>query len=155
LAGEDADSATPEDYHAHRIALGVPEGGKDYELGDTYPHEALFDQLNGVSFEKGCYVGQEVVSRMQHRGTARKRVVPVLADATLPDPGTPVVAGSVEIGRLGSSVDGMGLALLRLDRAAEMQEKGDALQAGSVPLRIELPRWAHFALAPAPSGSPA
>ena len=80
LAGENADSATPDDYHAHRIALGVPEGGKDYALGDTFPHEALFDQLNGVSFEKGCYVGQEVVSRMQHRGTARKRVVPVRAE---------------------------------------------------------------------------
>jgi folate-binding protein YgfZ len=155
LAGESADSATPDDYHAHRIALGVPEGGKDFELGDTYPHEALFDQLNGVSFEKGCYVGQEVVSRMQHRGTARKRVVPVHAEGTLPAPGTPVLAGSVEIGRLGSSVGGMGLALLRLDRAAEMQEKGDVLKAGSVPLRIELPLWASFSLVPAPSGSPA
>jgi folate-binding protein YgfZ len=155
LAGESADSATPDDYHAHRIALGVPEGGKDYELGDTYPHEALFDQLNGVSFEKGCYVGQEVISRMQHRGTARKRVVPVHADATLPVPGTPVFAGTVEIGRLGSSVDGMALALLRLDRAAEMQEKGDVLKAGSVSLHIELPIWASFSLVPAPSGSPA
>ena len=155
LAGQNADSATPDDYHAHRIALGVPESGKDYELGDTYPHEALFDQLNGVSFEKGCYVGQEVVSRMQHRGTARKRVVPVLADGALPAVGTPVVAGSIEIGRLGSSVAGMGLALLRLDRAAEMQKKGEGLQAGSVPVRIELPLWARFSLVPAPSGSPA
>jgi folate-binding protein YgfZ len=155
LAGKGADCATSDDYHAHRIALGVPEGAKDYELGDTYPHEALFDQLNGLSFEKGCYVGQEVVSRMQHRGTARKRVVPVHAEGRLPATGTPVFVGTVEIGRLGSSVEDRGLALLRLDRAAEMQEKGDALQAGSVPLRIELPFWARFSLAPAPSGSPA
>ena len=62
-------------YHAHRIALGVPEGGKDYAFGDTFPHEANLDLLNGVSFSKGCFVGQEVVSRMQHRGTARKRIV--------------------------------------------------------------------------------
>jgi tRNA-modifying protein YgfZ len=155
LAGDNADSATPDDYHAHRIALGVPEGGKDYELGDTYPHEALFDQLNGASFEKGCYVGQEVVSRMQHRGTARKRVVPVFADCVLPAPGTLVVAGSVEIGRLGSVADAKGLALLRLDRAAEMTEKGEVLQADSVPLRIELPSWARFSLTPASTGSAA
>ena len=71
--GTNAPSA-PEDYHAHRIALGVPEGGKDYVLGDTFPHEADMDQLNGVSFSKGCFVGQEVVSRMQnraHRAQAR------------------------------------------------------------------------------------
>ena len=59
--------AAADDYHAHRIALGVPEGGKDYALGDTFPHEADIDRLNGVSFTKGCFVGQEVVSRMQHR----------------------------------------------------------------------------------------
>jgi folate-binding protein YgfZ len=64
-------------YHAHRVALAVPEGGRDYIFGDAFPHEALFDQLGGVSFSKGCFVGQEVVSRMEHRGTARKRVVPV------------------------------------------------------------------------------
>ena len=67
-------------YHAFRIGLGVPEGGRDYAFGDAFPHEALFDQLHGVSFTKGCYVGQEIVSRMEHRGTARKRIVPVDAD---------------------------------------------------------------------------
>ena len=68
---------TPKDYVAHRIALGVPEGGKDYDFGDAYPHEANFDLLAGVSFIKGCYVGQEIVARMQHKTTIRKRVVPV------------------------------------------------------------------------------
>ena len=75
--------ASPEDYHAHRIALGVPEGGKDYVLGDTFPHEADLDQLNGVSFSKGCFVGQEVVSRMQNRASVRKRVVPIEGEAPL------------------------------------------------------------------------
>ena len=65
-------------YHARRIALGVPDGGRDFAYGDTFPHEALLDQLGGVSFRKGCYIGQEVVSRMQHRGTARTRIVPVV-----------------------------------------------------------------------------
>ena len=67
--------ASEEEYHASRIALGVPEGGRDYSFGDAFPHEAMFDQLNGVDFKKGCFVGQEVVSRMEHRGTARKRIV--------------------------------------------------------------------------------
>jgi tRNA-modifying protein YgfZ len=154
LAGHAADSGTPQEYHAHRIALGVPEGGKDYAFGDTYPHEALFDELNGVSFKKGCFIGQEVVARMEHRGTARKRVVPVVAATPLPAPGAAVVAGSVEIGRLGSVVNGRGLALLRLDRAAEMKEKGEVMRAGTVPVQIEIPPWAHFSLGgkpPAPS----
>lgn len=128
-------------YHAHRIALGVPEGGKDYAFGDTFPHEALFDRLNGVSFTKGCYVGQEVVSRMEHRGTARKRVVPVVADRPLPESGTEVRAGDQLIGVLGSTDGARGLALLRLDRAREMEAAGHALVAGEVGVRIELPDW--------------
>lgn len=146
LGGEGTITATQEDYHAHRIALGVPEGGRDYALGDTFPHEALFDQLHGVSFEKGCYVGQEVVSRMENRGTARKRVVPIVGEGRLPSSGTEIVAGTVPIGRLGSVAGQRGLALLRLDRAAEMSEKGETLRAGNVPLRIELPSWARFSL---------
>jgi tRNA-modifying protein YgfZ len=148
LAGQAADSATAEDYHTHRVALGVPEGGKDYPLGDTFPHEALFDQLNGVSFKKGCFVGQEVVSRMQYRTVTRKRVVPLVGDAALPESGTAVVADSVEIGKLGSVESGRALALLRLDRAAEFGEKGVQLLAGSVPVAIELPSWASFSLKP-------
>jgi folate-binding protein YgfZ len=155
LAGESADSATADEYHAHRIARGVPEAGKDFPLGDTYPHEALYDQLNGVSFAKGCYVGQEVVSRMQHRATARKRVVPVVAKGALPPPGTPVLAGSVEIGRLGSTSGTTGLALLRLDRAAEAKQKGEGLTAGDVELEIKLPAWARFSLEPGSTGAPA
>src|SRR5205807_7496087 len=88
--------ASPDDYHAHRISLGVPEGGKDYAFGDTFPHEADLDQLNGVSFSKGCFVGQEVVSRMQNRASVRKRVIPVAAEATLM-PGVEVKAGAAVI----------------------------------------------------------
>ncbi len=144
LGGEDANSATQDDYHAHRIALGVPEGGKDYALGDSFPHEALFDQLHGVSFEKGCYVGQEVISRMANRGTARRRVVPVVGETALPASGADMVAGGVTIGLLGSTAGTRGLALLRLDRAAEMSGRSAGLYAGDVPVRIELPSWAHF-----------
>ena len=135
-------------YHAHRIAHGVPEGGKDYTFGDTFPHEALFDQLNGVSFTKGCYVGQEIVSRMENRATARKRIVPVVAHETLPASGTEIRAGDVAIGTLGSSAGERGLALLRLDRAAEFNAKGVPITVANLPLNIELPSWATFTRAP-------
>jgi len=155
LGGEDCTSATQDEYHAHRIQLGVPEGGKDYAFGDAFPHEALFDQLNGVSFTKGCYVGQEVVSRMQNRGTARRRIVPVAADAALPDAGAAITAAGVDIGTLGSTAERRGLAQLRIDRAAEFIDKGETLHAGSVPVRIDIPAWATFSLANSAAGSPA
>jgi len=155
LANEEADSATQDEYHAHRIGLGVPEGGKDYAFGDTFPHEALFDQLAGVSFTKGCYVGQEVVARMQNRGTVRKRVVPVNGAGALPAPATAIVAGGVEIGTLGSVAGERGLALIRLDRAAEIADRGEMLRAGDVPVRIAPPSWAAFSLASTTAGTPA
>jgi len=136
-----------EAWHAHRIALGVPEGGRDFPFGDTFPHEADMDQLAGVSFSKGCYVGQEVVSRMQHRGTARKRFVQVTGLGTLTS-GTAIVAGTASIGSI-ASVDGTrGLALLRLDRAAEAKAKGEALRAGDVAIEVVKPAWATFDLTP-------
>lgn len=153
-AAQRFDAAAAPRYHAHRIGLGVPEGGRDFVFGDTFPHEALLDQLGGVSFTKGCYVGQEIVSRMEHRGTARKRVVPVASSAPLPSPGPEVRAldpetGSQLIGTLGS-VDGTrGLALLRLDRAAELAARGAGLTAGGVALAIgPLPAWASFTYPP-------
>ena len=130
----------------HRIALGVPEGGKDYVFGDTFPHEALFDQLNGVSFTKGCYVGQEVVSRMQHRATVRKRVVPVTGHENLPAGGIEIMAGDVAIGTLGSVSGRRGLALLRLDRAQEFKSRGVGLSAGGVAIDVEAPAFATFSL---------
>ncbi len=131
------------DYHAMRIRLGLPEGGRDYALGDTFPHEALFDQLNGVDFKKGCFVGQEVVARMEHRGTTRKRVVPIEGDAPL-ETGVEVEAGGLPIGPIGS-VDGVfGLALLRLDRAEEAAAQGKPLTAGGVTITLHRPAFAQF-----------
>jgi folate-binding protein YgfZ len=136
--------ASERDYHAHRIALGVPEGGRDYAFGDSFPHEALFDQLDGVDFDKGCFVGQEVVSRMQHRGTTRKRIVGVEGETDLPGPGAEILAGDMPIGTLGS-VDGKsGLALIRLDRAEDAKAKGAPLRAGAVGVSLRIPKWAHF-----------
>ena len=135
--------ATPDEYHAHRIALGVPEAGKDYALGDTFPHEADMDQLGGVSFSKGCFVGQEVVSRMQHRAHVRKRVVPIDAvGAADLQSGAEVMAGAAAIGKVGSVAGRQALALLRLDRAAEAKAKGEPLTAGGVAIALRKPDWA-------------
>jgi tRNA-modifying protein YgfZ len=138
--------STEQEYHAHRIALGVPEGGKDYAFGDAFPHEALFDQLNGVSFTKGCYVGQEIVARMEHRGTARSRIVKVEGQTALAAAGTPVRAGDVTFGTLGSSVGSMGLAVARLDRLAEFNDRGLVLTAADQPIVLLLQDWVTYSL---------
>jgi tRNA-modifying protein YgfZ len=149
VAAADALDAAPEDYHAHRIALGVPEGGKDYALGDTFPHEADLDQLGGVSFSKGCFVGQEVVSRMQHRAHVRKRVVPIdVIGAGNLQSGSEVLAGTAAIGKVGSVAGGQALALLRLDRAAEAKAKGEPLTAGGIAIALRKADWVTFDLEP-------
>jgi len=132
-------------YEAHRIAHGIPRGGVDFSYGDAFPHETDMDQLGGVDFSKGCYIGQEVVSRVEHRGTARSRIVPIAYDGFAPEPGTAVIAGDKEIGTLGSTGGGRGLAMLRLDRTAEALAAGQLLTAGGVAIRPVKPAWARFA----------
>jgi tRNA-modifying protein YgfZ len=133
-----------EAYEAHRIALGVPRGGLDFIYGDAFPHEADMDQLNGVDFEKGCYVGQEVVSRVEHRASARSRVVPIAYDEFAPNSGLPIMAGDKQVGMLGSTAKGRGLALVRLDRVADARAAGTPLQAGGIAIRVVKPAWATF-----------
>ena len=133
-------------YEVLRIAAAVPEGGKDYVYGDTFPHEACFDLLGGVSFKKGCYVGQEVVSRMQHRGTARTRVLAAAGAAALPAGGADVLADGFAVGRLGSVDGAKGIALARLDRVGDALAKGQALSAGGVSLTLQVPAWAGYTL---------
>ena len=124
------------DYHAHRIAVGFPEAGHDYALGDTFPHEAGMDLYNGVSFSKGCFVGQEVVARMQHKTVVRKRAVGVTGTGALAS-GAEVLAGAANIGTIGSVAGSRGMALLRLDRVAEALDKGEAITAGGVSLTVD------------------
>lgn len=140
IAGDDASA-----YHARRIALGIPDGGKDFAYGDAFPHEALLDQLGGVSFKKGCYIGQEVVSRMQHRGTARTRVVPVVfRDGVVPEEGVEASAGGKMLGRVGSCARGRGLAMVRLDRVADAMAAGTPLEGGGLPFTLEKPGFIRF-----------
>jgi len=138
--------ASEADYDTNRIRLGVPEGGLDYGFGEAFPHEALFDQLNGVDFAKGCYVGQEVVSRMEHRGTARRRIVPIESEATLPLSGSSIEVGNMPIGTIGSVSGASGLALVRLDRAEEALARGIPLTAAGVKLRLRQPSFAKFSV---------
>jgi len=139
----DASLVAAEDYEAHRIGLGVPRGGIDFAYGDAFPHEADMDQLGGVDFAKGCYVGQEVVSRIEHRGIARTRALPIRYDGGAPENGAAITAGERQVGTMGSAARGRGIALLRLDRVAEATEP---LTAGGVPIHLVKPDWARFSL---------
>jgi folate-binding protein YgfZ len=136
-----------EDYESHRIALAVPRGGLDFAYGDAFPHETDMDQLGGVDFAKGCYVGQEVVSRIEHRGIARTRAVALRYDGAAPASGAPITAGERQVGTMGSAARGRGIALIRLDRVAEAEQS--ALAAGGISIRLVKPEWARFSL---PSG---
>lgn len=154
IATADARGTADAAYDAHRIRLGIAEQGADYGATEVFPHEANYDQLGAVDFDKGCYVGQEVVSRMQHRGTARSRFVPVSGTAALPPKGMPVTAGGREIGQMGSQEGGHGLVLMRLDRLADAVSAGAQVEAGGVALTIHRPSWARFEIAGATTGGP-
>jgi tRNA-modifying protein YgfZ len=127
------------EYDAHRIASGVPRGGLDFIYGDAFPHETNMDRLHGIDFDKGCYVGQEVVSRMQHRGTARTRTVRVTLDGPRPEPGTAILAGDKPVGTMGSAADHKGLALIRTDRVTDALGAGLPLTAGGLAIRVADP----------------
>lgn len=135
----DTDATTA--YGALRIACGVVESGQDYALSDAFPHDVLLDLSGGLSFRKGCYVGQEVVSRMQHRSTARKRPVILRADVPLPATGTEISAEGKTIGTLGTVAGKDGLAIVRIDRAAEAMRAGAPILAGDVVVSARLPEW--------------
>jgi folate-binding protein YgfZ len=133
-----------QNWQGRRISLGIPEGGKDFVYGDTFPHEANMDLLGGVDFHKGCFIGQEVVSRVERRDVARRRVVPVAFADAAPEPGIEVKAGDRAVGYMGSAAGRLGLALLRLDRVDEAMKEGGRLVAGGVELKLVKPDWATF-----------
>lgn len=135
-----ATGAMPEGtgYAAARIANGLADSDADIGENALFPHEANLDLVHGVSFTKGCYVGQEVVSRMQHRGTARNRILPITGTAALPPKGSEIRSGSTAIGEVLSSVGTEGLALLRLDRLAEVTAP---LLTSAVRLSVHKPQW--------------
>lgn len=136
------DTAGAEGLERLRIAAGIANAGADYAMQDAFPHDVLMDKNGGLSFKKGCYVGQEVVSRMQHRSTPRRRVVIVSADAALPPTGTTITANDKSIGALGTVQGKSALAIVRIDKAGEAMANGIPLLAGDVPVTLVLPEWA-------------
>ncbi len=143
--GGDENCASNNDkWLAHRISHGLPEAPVDFVHGSCFPHDIAMDQLNGIGFKKGCYVGQEVVSRMQHRGTARKRPMIVKAQGELLDVPTDIKSDGVTIGRLGSAFDQQGLAEIRLDRAVKALEAGKSFDVSGTQVELFCPAWASY-----------
>lgn len=134
-------TAEPDIYEALRISLGVPDSGADLVPDKSFLLECGFEELNGVDFKKGCYVGQEVTARMKHRSLVRRRLLPVAFDGPPPETGAPVKKGDIEAGEIRSVADGMGLALLKLDHALAALETGEPLKAGDASATPERPEW--------------
>jgi folate-binding protein YgfZ len=126
---------------AHRIALGVPDLARDAQPEEVFAGEALLEDLNGVAFDKGCFVGQENVSRMKRRATTRKKFCPVAFAGQAMPFGTPVLAGEAEIGSVRTGVPGRAIALLRLDRALDAAAAGKPLSADGRKIRLDPPPW--------------
>lgn len=120
-----------------RIQYAIPESGKDFALNDVFPHDINFDQLGAISYKKGCYVGQEIVSRMHHRGTARRRILIAEAEQNLPSSGA-IEANGKTIGELGTVIDGQALALVRIDRAKAAMDNAIALTVNDIPLTLRI-----------------
>jgi len=129
-----------ESYHAHRLSLGVPDSA-DLPPDTVFPLDAGLEELHGVSFKKGCYVGQEVTARMKHRGSARRRMLIANVDGKLPPPGTPVVAEGRELGTLATGAGVRALALIRLDRLDDARAAGAPITAAGQRVTLVKPDW--------------
>lgn len=127
-----------------RIEYGIAESGSDFASADVFPHDINYDQTGGLSFTKGCYIGQEVISRMQHRGTARRRVVVATGASPLPAAGTEIIADGKVLGTLGTVAGKHAIALVRIDRVANALQAGRTISANDVALTLTIPRNAHF-----------
>jgi folate-binding protein YgfZ len=137
-----AANATPEDWDRHRLAAGLPDGSKDMEADRSVLLEAGFDELAGVSWSKGCYMGQELTARTKYRGLVKRRLVPVSVEGPLPPPGTPVLRDGVEVGTMRSGRDRAGLASLRLDAIGATLHSADATLVPAIPRWMRLPQTA-------------
>lgn len=136
--------AEPEDYHAVRIANGLPDGSRDLPVEKAILLENGFDELKGIDWDKGCYVGQELTARTKYRGLVRKRLMPVEIEGPVPAFGTEIVLDGKEAGEMRSGQDGRGLALLRLEAVEKALAEGQKLTAGEAKLTPVKPGWATF-----------
>ncbi|MDZ3838757.1 MAG: folate-binding protein [Rhodospirillales bacterium] len=132
---------SPEAYDRHRLALGLADGSRDMELERTILLECGFDELHGVDWEKGCFLGQELTARTKYRGLIRKRLIPVLVEGPLPAPGTPIHHDDREVGEMRSGLGDLGLAMLRLEALEDGASGGASFTAGEARLSARLPAW--------------
>lgn len=128
-------NASEADYAAHRIALGLPDGAPDLEPEKTLLLEAGFDELHGIAWDKGCYMGQELTARTKYRGLVKRRLLPMRFDGPALSPGTPVLAEGQEVGDIRSAAENIALAMLRVDALDK------TLTAGGLPLTPQPPAW--------------
>jgi len=141
LEGAGLTRREPEEYDRLRLTLGVPDGSRDMVPEKAIPLENRLDVLNAISWDKGCYMGQELTARTKYRALIRKKLFPVTSDGPLPDAGTPVTLDGQEIGELRSGRDGLALAVLRLEDAARAADGGVTLRAGDAILIHKAPVW--------------
>jgi folate-binding protein YgfZ len=141
LARQGFAAASFDHYEVLRLSLGVPDGSRDLPVEKALLLENGFDELNGVDWQKGCYMGQELTARTKYRALVRKRLLPVEVDGRLPESGTPVLLDGQEAGEMRSGLAGRALALLRLDAVDKAAAGGGALKAGDALLRPQIPGW--------------
>ena len=132
------------EFHALRRQLGVPEGSQDLAVDKATLLESGFEELNGVDFDKGCFVGQELTARMKYRALVKKRLLPVAFEGAPPPSGAAIKAGDRDIGEIRSANNGWGLALVRLDRLADATNQREPLMADGTMLTPQKPDWVNF-----------
>jgi tRNA-modifying protein YgfZ len=130
------------DWDQLRVEHGVAESGPDYATSDAFPHDVLLDENGGVGFAKGCYIGQEVVSRMRHRGTARRRVMIASGGGLVSS--AEILADGRPIGTLGTVVGGTGLAIVRIDKVKAALDAGEPITSGGVAITLRIPPNAAY-----------
>lgn len=136
--------ASPGAYDDLRLSLGLSDGSRDLIVEKSTLLESNFDELHGVDWEKGCYMGQELTARTKYRALVRKRLMPVRIEGPAPGLGAPLMAGEKEVGEMRSAAGPRGLALIRLDRFAELADEDAALVAGKARVFPEKPDWANY-----------
>lgn len=129
------------DHDRLRLSLGVPDGTRDLIPEKSIPLESRMDALNAISWDKGCYMGQELTARTKYRALIKKKLFPVTVDGAAPETGTPVMLDGKEAGEMRSGHDGAALALLRLEDVQRAAENGLTFQAGSAVLTPREPEW--------------
>jgi len=139
--------ASPDDLEAHRLALGVPEGGRDILVEKSFPLECNFDELGAISYTKGCYVGQEMTARTHHRATLRKRLLPVRIKGEIPPVGTPIIHNEREVGEMRSGQAGQGIALIRLEHLSSTDaanQPDNVFEVDGTTIQPWIPDWVEI-----------